>query len=55
MMQMDEHERVSLQVVHFQCGVCTDEYEVELLIGDKKMVNCPDCGNTSLQMIVGTE
>jgi len=52
---MAEHEVVSIQVVTFQCGVCTEKYQVELLLGDKKMVNCPECGNPSLQMIVGTE
>ena len=50
-----QFEVISIQVVTFQCGVCMHEYQVELHAGDKKMVNCPDCGNPSLQMIVGTE
>lgn len=49
------HEVVSIQVVTFQCGACNQPYQVEVLIGDLKMVECPDCGNVSLQMLLGTE
>ena len=48
-------EVVSIQVVTFECGVCGEQYEVEILNGQIKMVACPHCQNTSLQMLVGTE
>ena len=54
-MEKSDHEKVSIQVVHLECGICQDDYEVELLIGYVKMVECPKCQNTSLQMLVGTE
>lgn len=50
-----EVEVVSLQVVTFQCGICLEKYEVELLKGDVKMVACQKCENASHQMVLGTE
>lgn len=49
-----EPETISLQVIHFTCGVCKIQYQVELHNGDIMMVACPRCENTSLQMIRGT-
>lgn len=48
-------EVVSLQVVTFECGICQDQYRLELHNGDIKLVECPRCENKSLQMVVGTE
>lgn len=48
-------EVVSIQVVTLECGICKDQYQVQLLAGDMKMVQCPKCDNVSLQMLVGTE
>lgn len=48
-------EVVSIQVVTFECGACQKQYQVQLLAGDMKMVQCPICDNVSLQMLVGTE
>lgn len=48
-------EVVSIQVVTMECGICEEQYEVQLLLGDVKMVACPGCDNRSLQMLVGTE
>ena len=47
-------EHISIQGVSFTCGVCNDDYQVELHDGDLQMVTCPKCQNSSLQMVRGT-
>lgn len=50
-----EAEHVSIQVVHWECGLCGHEYETELHIGTKRMAECEKCCNNTLQMVVGTD
>lgn len=48
-------EHQSMQVVHYMCGLCDTEYEIELHVGDLRMVKCTECGNTTHQLARGME
>ena len=34
-----------------ECGLCEMQYSIFVPIGKKRMLECPDCKNTTLQLI----
>lgn len=36
-----------------KCGLCNWEYTTEIQSGELKLLECPECGNTTLQMVRG--
>lgn len=39
--------------IEAKCGLCTNEYEVEIQEGELKLLECTECHNTTLQMVRG--
>ncbi len=39
--------------VFFRCGICDADWEMEIPIGEFKLIACPKCQNASLQQLRG--
>ena len=39
--------------IDIKCGLCNNEYEMEVQDGELKLLQCTECHNTTLQMVRG--
>lgn len=44
-------DKIPVEVVHYECGLCQEDYEVE--VKHVELVQCPKCQNSSLQLLHG--
>ena len=52
-MVSDMSDKIPIEVVHYQCGLCQEGYEVQIKPDHVELVQCPTCQNSSLQLLCG--
>ena len=46
-------EALSLTSFFFTCGKCQKDWQTSITSGERRLIECPHCGNVSLQQIRG--